>query len=169
MGASDLAAKVLALLGERAYLSWDDDGFFYLVGEDHECLCESRYPSEILACAASWREILDHEAANPAAAGISQASLTNSPRRRGRKPDPKVAARRKAILAIVQSMWPMTVRQVFYAATVRGLVPKTENGYAAVDRDLVLLRRTGELPYGHIADSTRWQRKPRTFHNVDHA
>jgi len=44
-------------------------------------------------------------------------------------------------------MRPMTVRQVFYQATVRGIVEKTEAGYAKVQNDLVLMRREGVLPY----------------------
>ena len=53
---------------------------------------------------------------------------------------------------------PMTVRQVFYQATVRGIVEKTENGYAKVQTDLAEMRRDGPLPYGWLADNTRWQR-----------
>ena len=34
-------------------------------------------------------------------------------------------------------MKPMTVRQVFYQATVRGIVEKTEAGYTKVQTDLV--------------------------------
>jgi hypothetical protein len=34
---------------------------------------------------------------------------------------------------------------------------------------VVLLRRAGRLPYQHIADLTRWMRKPRTFNSVDEA
>jgi hypothetical protein len=63
----------------------------------------------------------------------------------------------------------MTVRQVFYQATVHGLVPKTEAGYSMVQNDLVLLRRSGELPYDWLADNTRWQRKPQSFDGVDAA
>jgi hypothetical protein len=59
-------------------------------------------------------------------------------------------------------MQPMTVRQVFYQATVRALVDKTEPGYDIVQRDLVLMRRSLVLPYHWLADNTRWQRKPRT-------
>ena len=66
-------------------------------------------------------------------------------------------------------MRPMTVRQVFYQATVRGLVEKTEAGYAKVQTDLVLMRKAGELPYGWLADNTRWQRKPRTFDGIEEA
>ncbi len=66
-------------------------------------------------------------------------------------------------------MQPMTVRQVFYQATVRGIVEKTEAGYAKVQTDLVLLRKAGELPYDWLADNTRWQRKPQTFNSIEQA
>ena len=49
----------------------------------------------------------------------------------------EVEARREALLAIVDAGKPMTVRQVFYQATVRGLVEKAEAGYAKVQTDLV--------------------------------
>jgi hypothetical protein len=77
--------------------------------------------------------------------------------------------RRAALFDIVAEMRPMTVRQVFYQATVRGIVDKTENGYAKVQTDLADMRRDGELPYGWLADNTRWQRKPRTFNGVAEA
>lgn len=63
----------------------------------------------------------------------------------------------------------MTVRQVFYQATVQGLVPKTEQGYGIVKTDLTLLRRGGYLPYAWLADNTRWQRRPNTFSNPEEA
>ena len=63
----------------------------------------------------------------------------------------------------------MTVRQVFYQATVRGIVEKAESGYAKVQTDLTLMRRAGELPYGWLADNTRWQRKLRSFDSVQEA
>jgi hypothetical protein len=63
----------------------------------------------------------------------------------------------------------MTVRQVFYQATVRGLAEKAETGYDKVQNDLTVLRRAGDLPYDYLADNTRWQRKPRTFNGVGEA
>ena len=63
----------------------------------------------------------------------------------------------------------MTVRQVFYQATVRGLVEKAESGYGKIQTDLTIMRRAGELPYDWLADNTRWQRKPRTFDSVEQA
>jgi hypothetical protein len=38
-----------------------------------------------------------------------------------------------------------------------------------VQTDLTLMRRAGYLPYGWLADNTRWQRKPTTFTSVEEA
>jgi len=76
---------------------------------------------------------------------------------------------RQALHAIVATMRPMTVRQVFYQATVRGIVEKTEAGYAKVQTDLVVMRKAGDLPYGWLADNTRWQRRPRTYDGIEDA
>src|SRR5215831_15392305 len=92
-----------------------------------------------------------------------------SPIRRTRATKAEVAARREALLDIIEAGRPMTVRQVFYQATVRGLVEKAESGYAKVQTDLTVMRRAGELPYGWLADNTRWQRKPRSFDSVQEA
>jgi hypothetical protein len=92
-----------------------------------------------------------------------------SPIRRTRATKAEVAARREALLDIIEAGRPMTVRQVFYQATVRGLVEKAESGYAKVQTDLTVMRRAGDLPYDWLADNTRWQRKPRTFSSVEEA
>ena len=91
----------------------------------------------------------------------------DEPRRRSTQAE--MDHRRDQLIAIVGDGWPMTVRQVFYQASVRGVVEKTENGYGAVQRDLVFLRRAGLMPYEWIADNTRWQRKPRTFSDPSEA
>lgn len=67
---------------------------------------------------------------------------------------------------IVDELKPCTVRQVFYQATIRGIVDKSEAGYDRVQRALVVMRRNGGLPYGWIADNTRWMRKPRTWSSL---
>jgi hypothetical protein len=74
-----------------------------------------------------------------------------------------MAERREALYTIVAEQQPMTVRQVFYQATVRGVIEKTESGYAKVQNLLTDMRRDGELPYQWLADNTRWMRKPTTF------
>jgi hypothetical protein len=86
-------------------------------------------------------------------------------RNRGTKLE--IEARRYALYQIVSLGRPMTVRQVFYQAAVRNIVEKTERGYSKVQTDLTVMRREGELPYGWLADNTRWQRKPTSYSGVD--
>jgi hypothetical protein len=81
----------------------------------------------------------------------------------------QVLGRRQHLYNIVAAMRPMTVRQVFYQATVRGIIEKTEAGYTKVQTDLVQMRRSGALPYSWLVDNTRWQRKPNTFKNIEAA
>lgn len=81
----------------------------------------------------------------------------------------EVAARRQALFDIVAEMKPMTVRQVFYLATVQDIVEKTDAGYNKVQVDLVQMRRSGLLPYDWLTDSTPLQRKPRSFNGVENA
>lgn len=94
-------------------------------------------------------------------------NLARPIRRRSTKAE--VERRRARLLEIVEAMKPMTVRQVFYQATVRGLVEKSEAGYTKIQTDLVLMRRSGLLPYYWLADNTRWQRKPTTFNGIEEA
>src|SRR5215472_8948058 len=70
-----------------------------------------------------------------------------SPIRRCRATRAEVQRRRKRLFEIVSQMRPMTVRQVFYQATVRSLVEKSEAGYGKVQTDLVQMRRSGVLRY----------------------
>lgn len=97
--------------------------------------------------------------------GVYQASHI----KRHRSTKAAVAERRQALLDILAAMKPMTVRQVFYQATVRNLVEKSEAGYTKVQTDLVQMRRNRLLPYDWLADNTRWQRKPVTFDSVEEA
>jgi hypothetical protein len=92
--------------------------------------------------------------------------MTSLLNRRRRSTGAEVEARRAALIEIVAEAAPATVRQIFYAATVRGIVPKTEAGYTIVQKDLVLLRREGRVPWGSLADSTRWMRKPPSFDSL---
>ena len=72
---------------------------------------------------------------NRLAAAIARDFLAE---RKQQQPSTKaeVEERREALLAIIDDGKPMTVRQVFYQATVRGLVEKAETGYAKVQTDL---------------------------------
>jgi len=63
----------------------------------------------------------------------------------------------------------MTVRQVFYALEVRGVVEKTEGGYRQVQAQVLKMRREGLLSWEFITDGTRWMRRPQTWDSVDDA
>jgi hypothetical protein len=71
---------------------------------------------------------------------------------------------RAAIFELLAEDNPQTVRQVFYALTVRGVVQKTEMEYKhTVCRLLCEMREDGTIPFSWLADNTRWMRKPTTF------
>ena len=75
---------------------------------------------------------------------------------------------RDAIYDILSEDNPQTVRQVFYALTVRGAIKKAEIEYQrTVIRLLTEMREAGDIPFEWIADNTRWQRKPATFIGLD--
>ena len=80
-----------------------------------------------------------------------------SPIKRTRRTRAEIEALDAALMEILEDFSPATVRQVFYQAVNRGLVPKSETkGYRVVQRRLVVLRESGEVPYGSIVDGTRY-------------
>jgi hypothetical protein len=88
--------------------------------------------------------------------------------RRPRRTKTAVSIIRKNIREILEQDHPQTVRQVFYALTVRGVIKKIEGEYQqTVIRLLVDMRESGEIPFDWIADNTRWMRKPATFVGLD--
>lgn len=76
---------------------------------------------------------------------------------------------RAALYAELAGSHPQTIRQVYYALTVKGVVEKTEPQYRTVCRLLADMRRSGDIPYGWIADATRWMRRPTTYSSVEEA
>lgn len=64
---------------------------------------------------------------------------------------------------------PMTVRQMFYRMSAKGMVDKSEAGYGQVQYALTTMRRAGAIPYDWLADNTRWVRKPRTYSGLPDA
>lgn len=76
----------------------------------------------------------------------------------------------KAILAIFLEMKPrLTVRQIYYALTVRGIVLKTEPGYRQTCYHLKRMRENDDIPHGWIADNTRFHIKPDTDTSLEAA
>ena len=96
----------------------------------------------------------------------------NSPRtikpRRARRTGPAMADIRGSIREILENDHPQTVRQVFYALTVRGVIAKAEIEYKrTVIRLLVEMREDGKIPFEWIADNARWIRKPSAFTGIE--
>jgi hypothetical protein len=74
---------------------------------------------------------------------------------------------RAAIVEVLREIQPATVRQVYYQLVGRGVIAKTEAEYkSTVVRLLTVMRREREIPFGWIADNTRWMRKPPSFSSL---
>ena len=88
---------------------------------------------------------------------------------RYRRTKAEIRSFKDQLWALLAEQHPATVRQVFYLAETRGLVPKVEHGYDAVGRYLVQMRTDGKVPFSWIADNTRWMRKPDSYSSVETA
>lgn len=88
-----------------------------------------------------------------------------SPIKRARATKDEMVERAEFLIGYAEAHGPVTVRQLFYAATVANVpgVDKTEDGYNKVQRQVLDLRREGKLSYHNVADATRYMRKPDTF------
>lgn len=108
---------------------------------------------------------------------LADASYTASPlkhandNRRHRGTNEEMETRARFLIDYAAKHAPVTVRQLFYAATVAGIpgIRKDDNGYNAIQQQVLKLRRTGRMPYDHIADLTRFMRKPRTHDGIAEA
>jgi hypothetical protein len=101
-------------------------------------------------------------------ATVQDAVYSASTIKRFRRTKVSVTSIRTAIRDVLEEYHPQTVRQVFYALTVRGVIKKAESEYQrTVIRLLVDMREAGEIPFDWIADNTRWMRKPATFVGLD--
>jgi hypothetical protein len=79
--------------------------------------------------------------------------------------------REQFLLQKAEELAPVTVRGLYYQAEVNHVpgITKDEADYGKVQRQILELRRQGKLPYDHIADATRWMRKPRSFNGIEAA
>jgi hypothetical protein len=88
--------------------------------------------------------------------------------KRHRRLKAEIKGIRTAIRELLAQDNPQTVRQVFYALTVRGLIAKHEVEYQRTAvRLLGEMREAGEIPFEWIADNTRWMRKGDTFTGIE--
>ena len=91
-----------------------------------------------------------------------------SPIKRQRRTKAEIEDLDAALQEIVEQFRPVTVRQVFYQAISRGLVPKSETkGYRVVQRRLVVLRESGEIPYGYVVAGTRYVHGHTRYNDLD--
>ncbi|MEO1057043.1 MAG: hypothetical protein AAFY28_09040, partial [Actinomycetota bacterium] len=63
----------------------------------------------------------------------------------------------------------MTLRGVYYRLQPSGLIEKTENDYRKVGRELLKLRRNGDIAYDDITDGTRYVLKDPSFRSKEDA
>lgn len=112
-------------------------------------------PPDLLAAALDiFGDMVEASTARPAmTAGSSYGSSTVKRRRRSKA---DLADLDAAVVAAVAADHPVSLRGVYYRVVSAGAVEKTENGYRAVGRRLLKLRRDGTVPYGHITDGTRY-------------
>lgn len=91
--------------------------------------------------------------------------------KRHRCTNAEMEERAKFLIDYAEEHGPCTVRQLYYQAEVAGLpgIEKTDLSYAKIQRQVLSLRRDGRLDYEHIADATRWMRKPRSFDGIEEA
>lgn len=92
---------------------------------------------------------------------------TSPLQRRKRPTRTELAELDAAIITAVATETPVTVRGVFYRVVSAGAVEKTEKGYSAVQRRLLHLRRSGQVPYSSITDGTRLRLKPDSWTDVE--
>jgi hypothetical protein len=86
-----------------------------------------------------------------------------SPVKRVRRTNDELDVVDDAIISVLEDEHPATVRSVFYRVTSLGVVPKSENGYRLIGRQLLKLRRRARIPFGWITDGTRY-----VLHNRAH-
>ena len=66
---------------------------------------------------------------------------------------------------------PVSVRGLYYQAEVASVpgIDKSDQAYQRVQQQVLVLRRTGRMPYTDISDATRWMRKPTSYNSIQDA
>jgi hypothetical protein len=91
--------------------------------------------------------------------------------KRNRATKDEMQIRAKFLIDYAKAHGPVTVRGLYYQAEVAKLpgITKDDKDYDKIQRQVLLLRRAGEMSYDSIADATRWMRKPRSFDSIEDA
>lgn len=91
------------------------------------------------------------------------------PVKRQRRTNAELHTIQTALYEYAQQHHPVTVRQLFYAMSVQGIVSKEEAGYDLVQRETLKLRRAGMMPWGWVSDNTRWMFKSPSHSSIEAA
>lgn len=75
----------------------------------------------------------------------------------------EMQVRYDAVMEIAREHHPTGIRFIYYTATARGIVTKNDSGYNKIQRAVLDLRRSGQMPWGWIVDTNRWMRKPTSY------
>ena len=81
-------------------------------------------------------------------------SPINQPKRKRATPE-EMQERRDFVVDFCREFAPVSVRGVYYQATVRNLVEKTEGGYKKIQREVLQARREKQIPYRQVTDNSR--------------
>jgi hypothetical protein len=81
-------------------------------------------------------------------------SPINQPKRKRATPE-EMQERREFVVDFCREFSPVSVRGVYYQATVRNLVEKTEKGYKKIQREVLQARREKQIPYWQVTDNSR--------------
>ena len=100
---------------------------------------------------------------------MSTSPLIAARQKKARKPQQRSLALREGIAAVVAEYETMTVRQLYYQMEMRGFVGKTDADYDKVQYHCLQMRRSGELPYNKIRDSSRERRATYQHHDMHEA
>jgi hypothetical protein len=112
---------------------------------------------------------LDGTSLPPTAQGLAGDAYGTSALKRSRRTNAELAELDLLILEVCEGEHPATVRRVFYLLESRGAVTKTDPGYRLVQRRVLDLRRSGDLPYNWIADGSRWHIKSPSWNTAEDA
>jgi hypothetical protein len=99
------------------------------------------------------------------------AYISRDIRKRSRASPQEMEQRAKFLIDYAETHGPISVRGLYYQAEVANLpgIDKAESSYTKIQRQVLKLRRVGRLGYEHIADATRWMRKPKSYDTIQDA
>lgn len=92
-----------------------------------------------------------------------------SPVKRARRTADEIESLDTAIISAVLADAPVSLRGVYYRVVSAGAVDKTEAGYRAVGRRLLVLRRDGRVRYRDITDGTRYVIRRPSYDSISEA